>query len=163
MNDLNSTTHSAVIVENLKYGLTTMHAWIKSLECVLHISYKMNLKAPIIKNASKEAFLDINNRQKDIHEKLYKALGIKIDKIVQDKGTSNTGNVGCIFFRNYKKTSEITGVDENLIQRFYIILTALSSGHQLNSDYFDKFTRETAKLYVDKYNCIKCRSVYIKF
>lgn len=37
MNDLNNVTHLPVIEENLKYGLTTMHAWIKFLECVLQI------------------------------------------------------------------------------------------------------------------------------
>lgn len=63
-----------------------------------------------------------------------------------------TQEMWAVFFRNYKKTAKITGI-EDLIRRFYIILTALfSHDHEVNSDQFNKFTHETAKLYVKMYN-----------
>lgn len=29
--------------DNLKYGLSPLHAWIKCLECMLHIAYKIGI------------------------------------------------------------------------------------------------------------------------
>jgi len=38
---------------NFKFGLSTLHAWIKFLECVLHISYKLE-SAPTTKRTTAE-------------------------------------------------------------------------------------------------------------
>jgi hypothetical protein len=35
-------------IENTKhfgFGLSTLHAWIRFLECILHISYRLEIKA----------------------------------------------------------------------------------------------------------------------
>jgi len=48
------------------------------------------------------------------------------------KGTSNIGNVGRISLTNYHESSKITGVDEDLIRRFGVIMIALSSGYQIH-------------------------------
>jgi len=42
-------------------------------------------------------------------------------------GMSNDGNIdrSCFFF-NYRKSARITGVDENLILRFYVTLQSIS-------------------------------------
>lgn len=45
MNELSSTTGD-IEPENLKYGLMTMHAWMKFMERVLHMSYYLELKKP---------------------------------------------------------------------------------------------------------------------
>jgi len=84
-----------------------------------------------------------------VHKKLHTTLGIRVDKVVQGKGTSNTGNVGRTFFL---QISKITGVDEDLIRRFGVIMIALSSGYQIHIKNFDLFARETAELYVKKYS-----------
>lgn len=39
MNDLHKVKKKDEQVENLKYGLATLHAWIRFMECLLHISY----------------------------------------------------------------------------------------------------------------------------
>lgn len=72
--------------------------------------------------------------------------------MVHRKGTSNTGNVGRIFFENYKDSANITGVDENLIRRFGIIMIALSSGYSLNITNFNNFGKDTVNLYLEKYS-----------
>ena len=30
--------------DGLKYGLSTLHAWIRCMECVLHISFKLDIR-----------------------------------------------------------------------------------------------------------------------
>lgn len=51
--------------------------------------------------------------------------------------------------------SEITGVDVTLLNRFSVILTAMSSGAEINHERFDKYAKETAKLYVKLYDCYR--------
>jgi hypothetical protein len=63
-------------------------------------------------------------------------------------GTSNDGNTARRFFKNYRESARITGVDEDLIRRFYVILQNISSGFELNTEEFDKYTKDTAKLFI---------------
>jgi hypothetical protein len=56
-----------------------------------------------------------------------------------------------VFFLNYRVSARINGVNEDLIQRFYVILQSISSGFELNIEEFDKYTKGTAKLFVKKY------------
>lgn len=138
-------------VRSLQYGLTTMHAWIKCMELVLHISYYLEWKKPTIAGATTVQREVIENRKTSIKQQLRDSLGIYIDRIVQGKGTSNTANVGRTFLKNYKIVSEITEVDEKLIKRFYIIMVTLSCGRTINFENFEKYTHNTAKLYVSLY------------
>lgn len=152
MNNLDTLKKRTIKEENLQYGLTILHAWIRFLECILHIGYTLNLKAPSKRGATLEQLADIEVRKQAIHEKLHRVLGIRVDKVVQGKGTSNTGNIGRKFFKNWEKASEITGVDGELIRRFGIILIALSSGHDLDDEAFSTYAKKTAEIYVSKYN-----------
>nr|XP_022904419.1 uncharacterized protein LOC111416597 [Onthophagus taurus] len=152
MNQLEVVRKRAIKEKSLQYGLTILHAWIRFLECILHIGYRLNLKAPSKRGATQEQLEDIEARKQDIHEKLYRTLGIRVDKVVQGKGTSNTGNIGRKFFKNWEKVSEITGVDSELIRRFGTILIALASGHDLDNEAFSVYAKETAEIYVSKYN-----------
>ncbi|KAL4702325.1 hypothetical protein ACJJTC_006931 [Scirpophaga incertulas] len=78
-------------------------------------------------------------------------MGLHIDKPRQGAGNSNDGNTARRFFENYHCSSEITGVDEELIKRLYVILKTLASGHTNNPDKFGAYTRNTAQLYVENY------------
>ncbi|KAL4125867.1 hypothetical protein QTP88_010104 [Uroleucon formosanum] len=95
MNDLSNSKHSNISTDYLQY----------------------ELKKPTIRNISTEQAEVIKKRRKMVHNKLHTTLGIRVDKVVQGKGTSNTGNVGRIFLTNYHESSKITGVDEDLIRR----------------------------------------------
>lgn len=48
MNNLDQMHNFQINENNFKYGLSTLHAWNKFLECVLHISYKLE-SAPTTK------------------------------------------------------------------------------------------------------------------
>lgn len=151
MNDLDQMDKFTIDEDNFKYGLSTLHAWIKFLECTLHIAYKLE-SAPTTKRITDEKKILISEKKKEIQSRLWEELGIKVDRVVQGMGTSNTGNVARKFFKNPEKVSKITGVDVRLINRFSTILTVISSGHEINYDRFDEYAKETAKLYVQLYN-----------
>ena len=53
MNNLHLMHNFQINENNFKYGLSTLHAWIKFLECVLHISYKLE-SAPTTKRTTVE-------------------------------------------------------------------------------------------------------------
>jgi hypothetical protein len=50
-----------------------------------------------------------------------------------------------VFFLNDREPARITGVNEDLIRRFYVILQSISSGYELDTEEFDKYTKDTAK------------------
>lgn len=58
--------------------------------------------------------------------------------------------MGRRFFKNYKISSEVTELDEDLLRRFWVILTVLASGYNINPDAFEKYAMDTARRYVDK-------------
>lgn len=68
------------------------------------------------------------------------------------KGTTNDGNTARRFFRNYKQSAEITGLDEELLKRFYILLAAINSGREINVHKFEEYALQTAKLYKELYS-----------
>ncbi|CAH0551067.1 unnamed protein product [Brassicogethes aeneus] len=98
----------------------------------------------------------IHIQKKKIQEKIHKELGIIVDVPKQTAGTTNYGNTARRFFANPKKTAAITGIDEELIHRFHIILVLINSSNcEFDVDAFARYTEETAKLYVKKYNWYK--------
>jgi len=54
--------------------------------------------------------------------------------------------------KNYKISSEITGVSEVLIYHFNVILQCVSSGENINIDKFEVYCWETAELYTNLYS-----------
>jgi hypothetical protein len=60
-----------------------------------------------------------------------------------------------MFFENPKTTSEINGLDENLLFRFSVILQTIASGVAIDTVNFDKYARETAEYYLSLYDWYK--------
>lgn len=69
----------------------------------------------------------------------------------QGSGSTNDGNTARTFFRNYKKVSEITGFDEQLLKRMYVLLQVMASGRYIITDRFRDYAKDTAELYVKSY------------
>lgn len=151
LSDLSTVRNREIDENSLLFGLSTLHAWIKFMECILHISYKLFLKQPTIRNATLEQRAVIQQREKEIPLKLTAALGIVVDQVTHGSGTSNTGNIARKFFSNYEIVGQITGVDPELIKRFGIIMIALSSGHRINDQQFETYTWQTAERMMDLY------------
>ncbi|XP_025414995.1 uncharacterized protein LOC112686776 isoform X2 [Sipha flava] len=71
-----------------------------------------------------------------------------MDIFAEGHGTTNDGNTARTFFRNAEKSAEITGVNLNLIERFKNILMVMASGQDIDTNSFDEYGIQTAKLFV---------------
>jgi hypothetical protein len=93
----------------------------------------------------------LSKRKKQIQNDFKKKLGLLVDFPKPGFGSSNDGNTTRKFFKNYKTSAEITGIDETLIIRFWVILQCLSSGQQLNVKKLEDYCWSTVQLYVHLY------------
>lgn len=150
MNDLESIKKRASKEEFYNFGISSLHAKIRSFECLLHMSYNLDFKKWSAKTSECRELQQ--NRKKEIQEKFRKELGIYVDRIKQGVGTHNDGNTARKFFEDSNITAEITGLDEQLIRRFAVLLQALSSNKAIDARKFGLFAKETAELYVSKYS-----------
>ena len=66
-------------------------------------------------------------------------------------GTSNDGNTARRASRDPKTSSEITGVDEEAVKWVAVVLNALQSLEQVDSERFGKYAMETAEMLVHHY------------
>lgn len=148
MNNLNVKMKTPII-DNLDFGLSSLHAWIRFFECCLHLGYRMEIKCW---QARKDNKSKMEERKKLIIDRCRKELGILVDQPKPGYGTTNTGNTARVFFRNAEKAADITGVDIEIIHRFHIILQTISSGYEIDAEKFEKYTMETAEKYIKLYS-----------
>lgn len=108
-----------------KFGISSLHALIRTMECLLNIAYRLDIKVWQVRgNVNKDAF----QKRKEAIIKKFKTIGLIIDKVKPGFGTSNDGNTARRFFKDCKTTAEITGLDEALIQRLSVILKVMFIG-----------------------------------
>lgn len=81
----------------------------------------------------------------------YKVCYIKYYYYFVGRGNTNDGNTARRFFNNPKKSSSITGIELNLLERFSTILSAIASGFEVNPEAYNNFALDTAKLFVNLY------------
>lgn len=148
MNDLKLLEIKPVYEEAIQLGLSPLHARIKFMECILHIAYNMGFEKWRSSKKTKEVK---ENAKKEIQDKFKRILGLNIDVVKQGMGTTNDGNTSRRFFKDPAITSEITGVNKDLIHRFGIILDTINSGAAIDPLKFENYCRETASLYVELY------------
>ena len=151
MNDIKQITDTAVPdVTMYSFGLSTLHAWIRFLECLLHISYRIGVKKWQVKG--KDDKQQVAQRKEKVVKSFRQEMGLIIDQPKPGGfGSTNDGNTARRFFKEPNISATITGIDEELIRRFSIILRVISSGFAVNVDAFDKYALETANLYVKLY------------
>lgn len=79
-------------------------------------------------------------------------MGLIVDKPkAGGSGTSNDGNTARKFFDNPGTSSDVTGIDKNLLERCATILQALGSGYNINAAKFGQFAIETARQIIQTY------------
>lgn len=134
---------------HLKYGISSLHAWIKCFECILHIAYRLPFKQwRKQKPEEKELF---SRTKEKICRELKTELGLNVDKVRTGYGTSNDGNTARKFFNNAEIAAKVTGVDVKLIKNFAIILKVLSCGKTVKTDAFKILLDETFEIYLKNY------------
>jgi len=57
---------------------------------------------------SEEQKMLVSQRKDVIQKRFWNEMGLKVDKVTQGSGTSNTGNVARRFFNNPEKVVDIT-------------------------------------------------------
>lgn len=147
MNDEVRNFHSGE--NNYSFGLSTLHAWIRCFECLLHISYKLEIKKWQGRSAEDKAM--IKERSDRIKQRFKNEMGLNVDKVKPGSGSSNDGNTARRFFENPELTAAITGLDVSLIMKLGILLRALSSGFEINLIEFNKLCFEIRRLYLSLY------------
>ena len=114
-----------------------------------HLSYEISIKKWQARNAEEKKA--VGERKRELQREFRLQLGLIVDKPKPGFGSSNDGNTARRFFANFQVSAKITGIDETLIKRFYVILQVISSGYDINLELFEKFCINTAKLFVNLY------------
>lgn len=132
------------------FGLSTLHAWIRFMEWLLHVAYRLDFKTWQVKMEHRQAF---QIRKKAIQKGIKERLGLNIDQPRQGgKGNSNDGNTARRFFDKPKVIADITGINEELINNCATLLGALSCGLTVDPERFNELAIKTRDLYVRNYN-----------
>lgn len=150
MNDERIILQKTVKSDLLSLGLSPLHSWIGFFECILHLSYRLEIKSWQARGAENKT--KVAEKKKQVQEKFKRELGLLVDMPNQQTGNTNDGNTARKFFRNAEKSSEVTGVNVELIKRFHIILECINSGFFINSEKFYKYLKETRELYIREYS-----------
>ena len=114
VNDLELVRKKKISLEVYQYGLSTLYAWIRFLEWVLHLAYKLTIKKHYKKLTYAEKEI-VQNEKIRIQGEIMEELGILVDSVKQGAGNTNDGNVARRFFADYHKVANITKVREDFI------------------------------------------------
>lgn len=144
-NNIDEILQKKVTKTNLRFGISTLHAWKRFFECCLHLSYTLKIKKW---QARTEEEKKITEECKRV---IQKGFSLQLGLIVDRYGSTNDGNTARRFFENSSISATITGVSEDLINRFYVILQAISSGFNIKCDKFREYALETARKFVELY------------
>lgn len=137
----------------LNYGISPLHAWIRFFECLLHISYRMDIKKWKVTKLLKDLYVQ---RKKHITTELYDKFRVRVDQPRSGgAGTSTTGNVCRRVFANPKLLSSVLNIDEELIERFRNILIAINCQEPINPEKIDAYCKDTYRLYLKHYDWYK--------
>ena len=125
MNDLQKCLLRKADALPLTFGISSLHAWIRFFECLLHIAYRLDVKTWQVRKRDREL---VDARKRVIQDKFRMQMGLLVDIPKPGSGTTNDGNTARKFFSNFALSSLITGIDERLIKRFAIIYKPLRAG-----------------------------------
>lgn len=135
--------------EHYRFGLSTLHLWIRSFEFLLHIAYNLPFKKWQARgvNAAEKA-----KRKSAIQAEFKNRMGLLVDRPRSISGSSNDGNTARKFFSDPELSASITGVDVNLIKKFSLILRILSCGKPINTETFKVLLSDTRNQFLALYN-----------
>lgn len=149
LNNLSAVLKKPCNITTFAYGLSTLHAHIRFFECILHISYRLDLKTWQVRGTENKSAYE--KKKQEVISRFRQETGLLIDTVKQGSGNTNDGNTARRFFKDPEKSADITKVDETLIRRFSVILQAISCGYQLNTEKFREYALDTAKCFINLY------------
>ncbi|GBL87848.1 hypothetical protein AVEN_192029-1 [Araneus ventricosus] len=81
MNKLDAVQKKTCNLETFSWGFSTLHAFIKFMECLLHISYRLDIKTCQV--LMPEHKISVNSRTKNIIKQIRKETGLLLDTTKQ--------------------------------------------------------------------------------
>lgn len=87
------------------FGISSLHAWIRSMEWILHISYNLDFKKWSCTTTDHKNLKAA--RKARIQEDLRNELGILVNVVKHGVGTTNDGNTARKFFSDCSTTSKM--------------------------------------------------------
>ncbi|CAH1114773.1 unnamed protein product [Psylliodes chrysocephalus] len=136
-------------ISNYRFGLSSLHCWIRFFECFLHISYKLPIKCWQARGDENKRIVEKNKKR--IQAEFKSKMGLIVDKPKPGYGSSNDGNTARRFFFNPQLSSEITGINKELIQKCSIILRVIASGCEIDLELFAVLLKSTREMYLHLY------------
>jgi hypothetical protein len=97
------------------YGISNLHAWIRCLECCLHITYRLDIKKWQIRDEDEKK--QVKEKKQRLIETLKSEMSLLVNIPKPGFGTTNDGNTARKFFREYALSSSITGLNEDFLKR----------------------------------------------
>ncbi|XP_036347985.1 uncharacterized protein LOC118757377 [Rhagoletis pomonella] len=133
---------------SLSHGLGLLHCKIKIFDHLLHIAYKQEVKVWDVTKNIKES-VDLYAGQ--VRDRLYNAFKIRVDQVIQGKGTSNNGNLARKFLDRPKDFANALDIDEELVCNLATITKVYRSALEIEVEELKKFSDFTYKLHYIKY------------
>nr|XP_047130034.1 uncharacterized protein LOC124809977 [Hydra vulgaris] len=150
MNDIDKVLLKLHTQNGLQYGISILHAWIRTFECLIHIAYKVPVKKWSARLPADKQQIEM--QKKKIQLAFQEKMGLIVDRSkAGGSGTSNDGNTSRRAFQNEQLFSEITGLNFELIKIFHVVLTCISCGFELDAVLFREYCTHTARFYVECY------------
>lgn len=118
--------------EKYRFGMSPLHAYIRTMEIMLKIAYRLVMEKPAWRVS--KANVQVKQREEVIKTAFREQLGLRIGEPRPGGGNSNSGNVARSFFKQREAVAEITGLDKELLERFYVILTLINSKAEIRMD-----------------------------
>ena len=123
MNSLNSTRQP--LPDAYQFGISPLHARIRCFEFVLHLGYRMELQK---RNVTKEHKPAVEERKRAMQRQFRDRLGLLVDyPLPGGQGNTNDGNTARCSFEHPEIFANITGVDQELIERLAKIVAAINT------------------------------------
>jgi len=133
-----------------RFGLSTLHLWIRLFECLLHIAYRLSFKR--WRAMGKENKDLLAQEKKRIQSEFKLKMGLIVDQPKQGFGSSNDGNTARRFFSDPKLSSEITKIEQALIEKLSLVIRVIASGLEIRVEMFRSLLCETKDLYLKHYS-----------
>ncbi|GBP18914.1 hypothetical protein EVAR_20446_1 [Eumeta japonica] len=136
--------------DTTEFGLSILHTRIHFFVSILHLAYKLPVKKHRQRKSEEEKQMEMNKKI-EIQTRFRNETGLLVDMPKANFGNTNDGNTSRRFFEDPKLSSDITGINYELIYRLRVILETISSGYDLNIEKYEEYAEETACLYVKLY------------
>ena len=135
---------------NIQYGISSLHCWIRCLEALLRIAYRLDVRKRSVRDPAEK--LNVEQAKKKVHDNLKRTMGLCVDEPrAGGVGNSNDGNTARRAFREAAQFAACTGLSEDIITRIHVALQAVTCFFPLDHEAFASFCRQTAEEYVREY------------